>query len=122
MSSMDSFAFFRPEWQKQAACRGMMRDETKPKFFIARTDGPGVLREARKVCDGCPVQQECLDFAIRFNISEGVWGGLSGRQRRNLRHDEGITGSEFDYSVELSHAALQAQKDKAKLSNRQLPT
>lgn len=119
---MDSFAFSRPEWQKQAACRGMMRDETQPKFFILRTDGPSVLRRARKVCDDCPVKQECLDFAIRFNISEGIWGGLSGRQRRNLRHDEGITGSDFDYSIELAAAAVQAQRDRERISERQRPT
>ena len=116
------FIFSRPEWQQDAACRGMMRVDDSPEFFIQRGDQKQMLKRARAVCAECTVAEECLDFAIRFNIREGIWGGMSGRERRNFRHDEGIVGSEFDYSAELSHAALQAQKDKAKLSNRQLPT
>jgi WhiB family redox-sensing transcriptional regulator len=40
--------------------------------------------KARKICDGCPVREICLQDAIDERDFEGVRGGLSGRQRRRL--------------------------------------
>lgn len=36
------------------------------------------------VCEGCPVQQPCLDYAVEHG-EFGVWGGMSERQRRIIR-------------------------------------
>ena len=66
----------RPAWQAQAACRGAGADA----FFPERGENYlGVLR----ICSTCPVREQCLDFGI--NEKDGVWGGLTGRQRRKLR-------------------------------------
>lgn len=40
---------------------------------------------ARKLCEGCPVQSECLSYALNSNIGYGVWGGLTERERRKLQ-------------------------------------
>ena len=37
---------------------------------------------AKRVCEGCPVQERCLEYALRNRIDHGVWGGCSERQRR----------------------------------------
>ena len=37
------------------------------------------------MCAGCLVRQPCLDYAIANRISHGVWGGLTGRERRALQ-------------------------------------
>lgn len=65
-------------WMDRAACRG----EDINIFFVERVED---VRPALQICDDCPVQEECLDYALVHNIQVGVWGGLSARQRRRLR-------------------------------------
>jgi hypothetical protein len=38
-----------------------------------------------QVCAACPVRQPCLDYAITNRISDGIWGGLTERERRALQ-------------------------------------
>lgn len=67
-------------WMTHAACRGM-----DPNLFMpARGDWQAVAA-AKAVCHGCPVIQQCLTHALDTNEKHGVWGGLSERQRRELR-------------------------------------
>ena len=51
-------------------------------FFPERGESAG---PARQVCSACPVRQACLDYAITNRIAYGVWGGLTGRERRALQ-------------------------------------
>lgn len=63
-------------WMPQAACKGM-----DPNLFFA---GPGEdVDQARHVCWECPVIEQCRDYGIDEKF--GVWGGLSGKERRQLR-------------------------------------
>ena len=39
---------------------------------------------AMRVCEGCPVKQACLDYALEVDAS-GVWGGTTRAQRRGMR-------------------------------------
>ncbi len=39
---------------------------------------------AKAVCGRCLVQLECRDYAVVNDIREGIWGGLSDRERRQL--------------------------------------
>lgn len=65
-------------WQEEALCA-----QTDPEaFFPERGASP---RQAKKVCAQCPVQAECLDFALEHNETFGVWGGLTEKERRRLR-------------------------------------
>jgi hypothetical protein len=40
--------------------------------------------EARAVCAGCSVRVECLLFSLVRHEWEGLWGGMSAKQRRAL--------------------------------------
>ena len=51
-------------------------------FFPERGES---VRAAKAVCAQCPVQSECLEYAMQWNHLSGVWGGLSERERRHLR-------------------------------------
>lgn len=44
----------------------------------------GSVRAVKRVCQGCPVTEQCLKFALDNQIHEGVFGGLSERERRPL--------------------------------------
>lgn len=40
---------------------------------------------AKATCARCPVQPDCLAYALEHNIAFGIWGGLTERERRRLR-------------------------------------
>jgi WhiB family redox-sensing transcriptional regulator len=41
-------------------------------------------REAARLCEGCPVVSECLEYAVATRQRYGVWGGMSERDRTVL--------------------------------------
>ncbi|MGW4336382.1 WhiB family transcriptional regulator [Rhodococcus koreensis] len=74
------------DWQLQARCRYL-----DPDVFFARdneTKPARIRREraAREICDECPVQVMCRDYALSVGEPYGVWGGTSEADRRNVAH------------------------------------
>jgi WhiB family redox-sensing transcriptional regulator len=65
-------------WQEQALCA-----ETDPEAFFPEKGGS--TREAKKICTGCEVRAQCLEYALSNDERFGIWGGLSERERRRLR-------------------------------------
>jgi WhiB family redox-sensing transcriptional regulator len=65
-------------WQERANCLGVDPDL----FFPERGAS---TREAKEVCRGCVVREDCLEFALVNGEKFGIWGGLSERERRRLR-------------------------------------
>ena len=68
----------RPAWHQHGACRG-----ADPNLFFPER-GESV-KEAKAVCARCPVRAECLEYALEQPGEIGIWGGLSERERRQLR-------------------------------------
>ena len=48
----------------------------------------GLPALGKQLCEVCPVQEVCLEFAMENLINFGVWGGLSERERYVKRRDE----------------------------------
>jgi WhiB family redox-sensing transcriptional regulator len=67
-----------PAWQAQANCMGVDPDL----FFPERGAS---TREAKEVCRGCVVREDCLEYALVNAEKFGIWGGLSERERRRIR-------------------------------------
>jgi WhiB family transcriptional regulator, redox-sensing transcriptional regulator len=65
-------------WRLDALCA-----ETDPEAFFPEKGGS--TRDAKRVCGGCAVRAECLEFALTNDERFGIWGGLSERERRRLR-------------------------------------
>ena len=65
-------------WRLEALCA-----ETDPEAFFPEKGGS--TRDAKRVCSGCSVRAECLEFALANDERFGIWGGLSERERRRLR-------------------------------------
>lgn len=65
-------------WQADALCA-----QTDPEAFFPEKGGS--TRDAKKVCAGCAVRVQCLDYALANDERFGIWGGLSERERRRLR-------------------------------------
>ena len=65
-------------WQERALCA-----QTDPEAFFPEKGGS--TREAKKICTGCEVKAECLEYALANDERFGIWGGLSERERRKLK-------------------------------------
>jgi WhiB family redox-sensing transcriptional regulator len=70
--------FDQPDWQERALCA-----QTDPEAFFPEKGGS--TREAKRICAGCEVRAECLEYALAFDERFGIWGGLSERERRRLK-------------------------------------
>lgn len=69
----------QPErWQDKALCA-----ETDPEAFFPEKGGS--TRDAKRICAGCEVRDECLQYALEHDERFGIWGGLSERERRRLK-------------------------------------
>lgn len=69
-------------WQERALCA-----ETDPESFFPEKGGS--TREAKRICSGCEVRAECLEYALAHDERFGIWGGLSERERRRLKRAAG---------------------------------
>ena len=65
-------------WQEEALCA-----QTDPEAFFPEKGGS--TREAKRICVGCEVKAECLEYALGHDERFGIWGGLSERERRRLK-------------------------------------
>jgi WhiB family transcriptional regulator, redox-sensing transcriptional regulator len=70
------------EWQERALCA-----QTDPEAFFPEKGGS--TREAKRICSGCEVRAECLEYALAHDERFGIWGGLSERERRRLKRRVG---------------------------------
>ena len=70
-------------WRDHAACR----QEDPDLFFPIGSTGPALLQteQAKAVCSRCPVQEQCLEWALETDQAIGVWGGTSENERRALK-------------------------------------
>ena len=64
-----------PLTQTRARCR-----DDPDALFVKGAD----QHQAKLVCRGCPLRRPCLVEALTHRIQEGVWGGMTERQRRAL--------------------------------------
>lgn len=65
-------------------------DELDPDIFFPDSTDADHRKKARKakaICNRCPMQQICLDWAIRHDEQWGIWGGMSSRNRARLRRE-----------------------------------
>ncbi len=73
---------FEPDedWRESAACAG-----TDDAFFFPAGEEDSLVEQAKAICAACPVADACLQYALSTNQTEGVWGGMTGSERRRLR-------------------------------------
>jgi WhiB family redox-sensing transcriptional regulator len=71
-----------PDWRDMALCA-----ETDPEEFFPEKGGS--VRAAKKVCRGCEVRIQCLEYALENDERHGIWGGLSERERRRVKPPAG---------------------------------
>ena len=71
-----------PNWRDDAACKHAAPEL----FFPIGTTGVAIeeIESAKRVCAVCPVQSQCLEFALLTRQEFGIWGGTTEEERRLL--------------------------------------
>ena len=71
-------------WADQALCA-----QTDPDLWYPEHGGVAYStidgdreQTAKSICKRCPVIAPCLDYALESRAVEGIWGGMSERERR----------------------------------------
>ena len=69
-------------WMPSAACR----NEDTETFFPPKGSGNRFDKAAAlRVCASCGVRKACLDYALRTNQQEGIWGMTTPHERLTMR-------------------------------------
>jgi len=66
-----------PDWVLRANCR----DGEDPNALFVTLK---LQAAAKRICQGCPVQTECLAYALDSGSEWGVWGGMTEAERRRF--------------------------------------
>lgn len=70
-------------WRAASACLN-----TDPDVFFPVAVGAAASEQtslALRICRGCQVRQQCLDFAVRSGEKDGIWGGTTPEERIRAR-------------------------------------
>lgn len=72
-----------PGWRAAGACASADPDL----FFPVSPTGIAAAEaeQARRICSGCRVRRQCLDFAMEHGETEGIWGGTTPEERVRAR-------------------------------------
>lgn len=68
----------RPEWMDAGACK------KRTALFFPGEHANGDVLAAKRICAECPVRFDCLDYALRYEERDGVWGGTSAEERSKM--------------------------------------
>lgn len=79
--------FGRPldtDWMENAVC-----GEHDPELFFPNRIPRGMRyaperQQAISICGTCPVSRECLAYALRGSMQDGIFGGIDEQQRKVL--------------------------------------
>lgn len=67
-------------WMDDAAC-----STVDCEIFFPEKEGWATAGMAKAICATCPVRDICLQYALDNDINEGIFGGLTARNRAALR-------------------------------------
>lgn len=87
--TMPGMAADHQRWRAKAKCKDLSEEEADELFFVGRG---GKTAKAKIFCSTCPVQTQCLNYAIYYN-ENGTWGGMSEEERRSVAPMIGILSS-----------------------------
>jgi WhiB family redox-sensing transcriptional regulator len=66
------------DWQSRALCA-----QVDPELWFPEAGNTSVY--AKRICQRCPVQAECLAAALERHEQHGIWGGLNYYERLHHR-------------------------------------
>ena len=97
MSDLPTTAQPMGGWADHAACRNV-----DTAVFVAERGANESAAIARRICGGCLVTEECLEYALANREPFGVFGGKSPKERRqviNRRIRDGVEQAHMNAPV-----------------------
>lgn len=76
-----------PKWHDTPACSGTDRDSWFPQGPNPTSYPNAPLLQ--RICSGCPVRQQCFDYALH-HVVDGYWAGTTPKVRSRMRTRLGI--------------------------------
>ena len=76
-----------PAWHRDAVCATIGNYDAW--FPSPVDDNRGDYAYAKIVCATCPVQTQCLEFALETREPWGCWGGKAPRERQRILRQRG---------------------------------
>lgn len=73
---------YRPDWQQFAACHDLPLDLFFPSSGMESMRNINVIKP---FCAACPVNVECLAYALSHPDERGIWAGTTENDRRKIR-------------------------------------
>lgn len=70
----------REDWGEEAVCKTFPTEI----FYPEDEESPRQTAKAKSVCMACPVQASCLEAALLGREKDGIWGGLTTKERTRL--------------------------------------
>ena len=102
----------RPSWHALAASRGVGVDA----FFVEH--GGQFDGGQRRLCESCPVRQECLETALADVSLSGMWGGTTPVERKAMRQPKATPVHVRDRELELRWAEGEIVDEEDQLGQR----
>lgn len=68
------------DWPLRGAC-----NDYDPELWDPVNTRSADARFAKRICQGCDVREECLDYALKNGEDSLIWGGYDERERRKIR-------------------------------------
>jgi len=79
-------------WRDNASCKKMGNTLF---FQTLHNNSKKILEsinEVKALCESCPVKEDCLDFAVRNDIKDGIWGGMTPTERKQAFPQVSVMG------------------------------
>jgi WhiB family redox-sensing transcriptional regulator len=74
----------KAEWSK-----GLCKSHDSNLWFSPSPKSEDTAR-AVAICNRCPIREGCLTHSLEWG-EEGVWGGLTAKERKVVRRERGVT-------------------------------
>lgn len=87
--------------------------EADPEFWFPEGSLSYENRLAIRMCGDCNFTEQCLEYALENNV-EGIWGGTTVQQRRDIRKKRGIVAKPVYGLLSESPDAIKARQRRAK--------
>ena len=91
-----------PRWQERARCQEADIGVFYPPRMTDQTAEP-----AKRLCQGCPVRESCLRFALATGDRYGIFGGTTPKERRVLHYTIAVATRSLAERVGVQAAARQ---------------
>lgn len=79
----------RPDWRNYAACLGKDPEDWFPVSELESGIAATHIQSVKAICAECPVASSCLSWALDTQQQHGIWGGLTAKERANMKRSLG---------------------------------